>query len=184
MNSQPPGTPGPTVARRVHGWRWVPVVLVAAALSAASCSSSNGSPPQPNLATAKSDIQTLYTTYFNLSDKSVPAKLALMQDGASLKAGEVAAIKYSKLTSATGAIVQSVKILSDSACAKAHITEPCALVNYNIIGTNGGVPLPKQLGYAVYLDGHWLVSKATTCGLFALVLQTLAKPPALPACTS
>jgi len=171
-SAQPPGPPAAH-----HPWRrgWVPAILVATALSVTACSSATASSPNPT--SARSDVQRLYRTFFSLSNKSIPTKLALVQDGSNFKSAEIAAIKFgssfiapgSPSAPARGATVQSVKLLSDSACKKAIGSAPCAEVHYSIVATDGAELLSNLRGYAVYLSGHWLVSKTTLCGLFSLI---------------
>jgi len=144
---------------------------------AAACSGSSTSASAPNQATTKAEVTALYTTFFSLSNKSVPAKLALLQDGPSFKTAEIEAINFgstfiapgSNSAPAKGVTVQWVKIQPDSGCKKASAPAPCAEVGYSIVSTNGKNLLPNQRGYAVYVNGRWLVSKTTLCGLFRLI---------------
>ena len=177
MTSQSAGSTGRPRLRHGRRWGLAPVVLVMAALSATACSGSSSSTAAPNPATTRAEVTTLYTTFFSLSNKSVPAKLALLQDGPSFKTAEIEAINFgstfvapgSNSGRAKGVTVQWVKLLSDPGCKKAIVSAPCAEVDYSIVSTNGENLLPDLHGYAVYVNGRWLVAKTTLCGLFRLI---------------
>jgi hypothetical protein len=170
---------------RRRRWGWCSAVLVAATLGTAACSSSTtSSAPPPNPATAQADIQVPYGTLFNLSNNNVNAMLATIQDGESLRAATTNALTSPLSKSATGATVSAVSLLSASECAAAKVPHPCAKVTYSILGPGGQVLLPNSTGYAVYVDGHWLVAKATICGLFELLYQTENKTGTPQGCAS
>jgi len=177
---------GPTPTRRGRRRVWLPAALAVIAFSAAACSSSSSSSSAsaPNPAMAQSDVQTAYNTLFDLSNKSVPAKLAVIQDGQSLEQATTAAISSSLATSATGASVSEVSLLTASECDAAKVPYPCAKVKYSILGTGGAPLLGNTTGYAVYVDGKWLVSKATICGLFGLFYQAEGNTGTVPGCSS
>lgn len=177
MTSQPAQSPRWTPHHHGHRWGWTPVILAVTAVLVTACSGSSSSTAAPNPATTRAQVTTLYTTFFSLSNKSVPAKLALLQDGPSFKTAEIEAINFgstfvapgSNSGPAKGVTVQWVKTLLDSGCKKASLSAPCAEVGYSIVSTNGKNLLPDLHGYAVYVNGRWLVSKTTLCGLFRLI---------------
>ena len=178
MNSQTAAKSGSAAPCRFRSPGWALVVVAVAALSATACSKSNSSTAAaPNPATVQTDVKALYTTFFSLSNRSVPAKLALIEDGSKFGAAESAALKFGSTFSpfgpqaitAKGARVKSVTLVPDSSCEKANVSAPCAQVTYSIVGTDQQELLANQRGYAVYVNGHWLVSKTTLCGLFHLI---------------
>jgi hypothetical protein len=52
-------------------------------------------------------------------------------------------------------------------------------VTYNVLGKNGKALLPNAKGYAVFVNGKWLVSKPTVCALFSEAYTLVGKgtPP-------
>ena len=48
---------------------------------------------------------------------------------------------------------------------------PCAKVVYDINGPTGTAVLANSQGYAVDVNGTWLVAKTTICGLLGLFYQ-------------
>ena len=173
---------GPTRTRARRRWAWIPAALAVTALSAAACSSTSSS-TGPNPATTQADVQKLFNSFFNLAaDKSVSGKTAEIQDGSTLTVAAGQALNSSLAASAGGATVHTVTILSDSACAAAKVPSPCAAVKYDILGPGGQVLLPNSSGYAVYVNGKWLVSKTTICGLFGLFYQAEGNTGTPPGC--
>ena len=53
---------------------------------------------------------------------------------------------------------------------------------YDILGTGGTAILPNNNGYAVYTNGHWLVSKVTICTLLGLFYTAEGKTGSPPGC--
>jgi hypothetical protein len=180
---RPGGTPRTASWRAARRPRSVGAVAVLAAFSlgAAACSSGGSSSTAAtyNPATLQSDISSAYTTLFNLADKNVDAKVAVIQNGSKIRAAMQDALSNPIANSAAGAKVNTVTILSATACQHQGLPSPCAKVTYDILGpaTNGSQSaiLPNSTGYAVFVDGHWLVAKATICGLLGLFYQTLGK---------
>jgi hypothetical protein len=132
-----------------------------------------------NAKTAPTDIAKVYDSLFNLSNKSVGVKLAAIQDGSSLRTATTVALSSPLAAEATGARVTHVKLLSDSQCQQAGVASPCASVTYDILRKGGKVLLPNARGYAVFVNGKWLVSKPTVCALFSEAYTLLGKgtPP-------
>ncbi len=102
-------------------------------------------------------------------------RIAAIQDGQKIKPAFQQALNSSLAKSSAGAKLDSYKILSASACTKASVSSPCAKVVYDIDGPTGTAILPNSQGYAVYVNGKWLVAKATICGLLGLFYQAAGK---------
>jgi hypothetical protein len=163
---------------------WVAIALAGTAIVAAACSSSSSSSsttPPPNPATAQAAIQTVYNNFFNLANKNVDKTVAAIQGGSNLRPAINEAFASSLSNSATGATVTSATILSSADCKTAGVPTPCAKVSYNILGPGGQVLLNSG-GYAVYVNGQWLVAHTTVCGLFQLLYQTEQKSGTPPGC--
>ena len=165
------------------------VLVAALAVGVAACSSGGSAAPTTtfNAATAQSDISTAYTTLFNLSDKNVDSKVAVIQNGSLIRSAMSDALANPIANSAGGSTVHSVALLGKTDCSAQHLPHPCAKVNYDIDGpAQNGQPgaaiLPNSQGYAVYVSGHWLVAKATICGLLGLLYQTEGKQGAPTGC--
>jgi hypothetical protein len=134
------------------------LITATIAVSAAACggSSSGGGAstnPTANPAAAKTDITNLYQTFFS---SSIPKAMTLLEDGSSLsKAFQIA----NKLK---GNVTESAKVKSVT------LTGPTtANVVFELDG-NGSPLIPSSDGKAVYVNGHWVVSKQTFCSLVAL----------------
>lgn len=156
------------------------VVAAAAALSigAAACSSSSPKAASTtttqvkvNAAAAPAAIQTAYNTLFDLANPDVTSKVAVIQDGSSITSALQQALSSSLASSAGGSKIDSTQLLSSSGCTKAKVPYPCAHVTYDIDNSTGTAILPNSQGYAVYVNGQWLVAKATICGLLGLFEQ-------------
>ena len=133
--------------------------------------------PSPTAAIAAS-----YDAAFDLTDKTLGAKEVVIEDGESLREA-LASVESSSLTaSVTGTAIQSVTFLTDTACRAAHVSAPCAAVDYALLGPNGQVLGPTTTGFAVEDDGFWLVAKATACGVFNLVVQAEGVASSAPGC--
>ncbi len=155
----------------------VGALLGAVAIAIAACSSGGNSATTVtyNPATVQSDVSTSYNTLFNLANKDVNAKVAVIQDGASLKSAMSQALAAPISSSSAGATVHSASVVSDATCTSKHVPTPCAAVNYDINGTNGAAILPNNTGYATFQNGKWLVAKVTICVLLGLFYQTEGK---------
>lgn len=118
---------------------------------------------------AKAEIEHAYSTLFNFANHNVSTKTAVIQNGSALRAALKQALSSSLAKKATGAEVITVKVLSAEQCQEAALVSPCAMVTYNLLGPMH-VPLfsTPSSGYAVYVNGRWLVAKATICGLLEL----------------
>jgi hypothetical protein len=118
---------------------------------------------------AKVETEHAYSTLFDFANHSVSAKTAVIQNGSTLGAALTQALSSSLAKQATGAEVTAVRLLSTTQCQQAALVSPCAKVTYNLLGANHA-PLfaTPAAGYAVYVNGRWLVAKATICGLLEL----------------
>ena len=130
------------------------------------------------------EITQAYQTLFDFANPTVADKVAVIQDGASIEAGLSEALASTLATSATGAKVNNISFLDTSGCTQAMLPSPCASVTYDILGQSGTAILPNNQGYAVSIDGSWLVATKTVCGLLGLFYQATGKtgtPPGCPA---
>lgn len=155
-------------------------VALCTLLLLAACGSSS---PKMSPATAKADISRSYAAVFNFSNKSVSAKTSVIENGSSLKKAIAQALSSSLAKTATGAQVVSVKLLGATACSQAALPSPCAVVTYNLLGTNRK-PLftTPSSGYAVFVSGKWLVAKSTICGLLELFYSASGRSGTPPGC--
>jgi hypothetical protein len=162
--------------------------LSAVALTATACSSSNSAATtttaQPNPATAKADIGAVYQSLFNFADKSIGDKVAAVQDGAALRQGLSEAMASNLSSSASGARIDAMTLLSSSQCAAHKVPAPCATVTYDILAGNGVAVLPNQTGYATFVSGKWQVAKVTICGLLEAFYGAEQKKGIPPGCAS
>ena len=90
--------------------------------------------------------------------------------------------RRSEASAAQGAKIHTVKILTPAQCAKQSLPSQCAHVVYDILGTGGTAILPNNNGYAVYTNGHWLVSKVTICTLLGLFYTAEGETGSPPGC--
>lgn len=164
--------------------KFVGALLGALAIAVAACSSGGNSATTVtyNPATVQSDITTAYQTLFNLANKDVNAKVAVIQNGASIKTAMAQALASPIAGSAGGATVHSTSVVSNSTCSSKKVPTPCAVVNYDINGTNGTAILANNTGYASFQNGKWLVAKTTICVLLGLFQQTEGKQGNAPGC--
>ncbi|HXY29046.1 MAG TPA: hypothetical protein VEH82_12280 [Acidimicrobiales bacterium] len=120
-------------------------------------------------AKAKAEIEHAYSTLFNFANHSVSAKTAVIENGGTLRAALKQALSSSLAKQATGAEVITVRLLSTVQCQEAALVAPCAVVTYNLLGpTHAPLFSTPSSGYAVYVNGRWLVAKTTICGLLEL----------------
>jgi hypothetical protein len=130
----------------------------------------------PSLSASRAQITLAYSVLFDLSDPAVTPKLAVVQDGPTLKAAFTAAIHSALAAEAGGAKVLSVKVEQGTACTDDVLPSPCAAVVYDILSPAKAVLLSGSTGSAVYENSHWLVAKVTICAL--LTLDNGGKTPA------
>jgi hypothetical protein len=130
-------------------------VTVAMTLAACGGGSSSGSSSSPTAspAAAKAAVAHTYETFFS---SPIPVAKTLLEDGASLSAAFAIANRL-KGNAKESAKVHSVTLTSPTT----------ADVKYEL-DTDGNPVLPNADGKAVYVNGHWLVAKATFCQLVGL----------------
>jgi len=139
--------------------------------------------PRMNPTKAKNEIEHAYGTVFNFSNKKVSSKTSSIQNGSSLEKALTQVLSSSLGKEATGARVDSVKLLASTACSQVPLPWPCALVTYDVLGPNGTTLLSRSSGYAVYAQGKWLVAKSTICGLLQLFYQETGRSGYPPGCS-
>lgn len=173
-----PGIDGPASARagRLATAHRLPLVLAALALLVAACSSSSPG------ASASSLITASYKTLFNMANKSVEPKLAVVQDGASIRKAMIQALSSPLSSTAAGAKIDHATVLSSAGCTSLSLSAPCAEVTYDLLGTSGSPLMSTQTGYAVELDSTWLVAKSTICKLFELFYDAEGQTGHPPGC--
>jgi hypothetical protein len=123
-----------------------------------------------------------FNTLFDFADGSVTNKLAVVEDGETLRQAMTEAVSTPFVKAATGIKVNASTVLATPACAKATLPAPCALISFDVVGTGGAVILPNSEGYAVSIKGQWRVAKSTVCSLFELFYQASAKTGTPPGC--
>jgi hypothetical protein len=153
-------------------------LCLAGALALAACSSPAAKTttstraavnvPPPPAAESNADIKNAYKVLFDLANPAIAPKLAVVQDGQALKAAFTSALQSPFAKLAGGATVTSVTLESGHSCASRALPSPCADVEYTIVSPKNAVLLSGQKGLALWSGGHWLVGKATICGLLAL----------------
>jgi hypothetical protein len=117
----------------------------------------------------------------------VADKVAVIQNGASIEAALSQALSSSLAASAAGANVDDISFLDATGCSGASLPSPCASVTYDILGPTGTAILPGNQGYAVSINGSWLVATNTVCSLLGLFYTAEGKtgnPPGCPAAAS
>ncbi len=158
-----------TASRRT--WVTISAVLGAVSLLLGACGSSVTPPSSApmNPAKAKAEIEHAYSTLFNFANHSVSAKTAVIENGSTLRAALTQALSSSLAKQAAGAEVTAVRLLSAKECTQAALVSPCAKVTYNLLSpTHAPLFATPSSGYAVYVNGRWLVAKTTICGLLEL----------------
>jgi hypothetical protein len=144
------------------------IAVTLAACSSGSSSSSSTTTTQ-NPAQAQAAIATTYNSFFDGGNPNSNAKLTLLQNNAKL--ASVYNKAYNNPAAAmTAAKVTSVAVLPASQCQQAAVPSPCAKVSYDLNNRQTGAPLlAGQTGYAVNVNGKWLVSENTFCALVSLI---------------
>src|SRR5205807_9701097 len=114
---------------------------------------------------AQAQVTNTYQGFFDGGNPNSSAKLTLLQNN-----GKLTAI-YNKAynnpaAATTAAKVTNVAVLPASQCQQAAVPSPCAKVGYDLVNRQTGAPLlAGQTGYAVNVNGKWLVSQNTFCAL-------------------
>ncbi|MCL4423275.1 MAG: hypothetical protein M1115_08960 [Actinobacteria bacterium] len=138
-------------------------VLLAAGLMLAACSSS----PSLNQSVARKDVNRLYSSVLSTSShQPLSQKVADIQDGKELSP-LLGHLLSSEASAGVATQVHAVTFPSSSTCKKTVGATPCAKVVYTVL--LGGKPVLKDFtGYAVQVDNHWLLAKASLCNLLTL----------------
>jgi len=126
-------------------------------------------------------IDQVYATVFDPT-ASLADKLADIQNGAAIKGTFDQALSSSLAANLAGARVDSVVFPDAAACTTAGLSSPCARVGYDILDTSGTSLLGGEQGWAVEVDGTWLMATNTICSLLGLFYQAEGKTGAPPGC--
>jgi len=132
---------------------------------------------------ASAEITQAFETLFD-PNSSIADKVAVIQGGASIETALNDAFSSSIASSEGGATVDSITFPDDSGCAQAGLSSPCAAVTYDILGTGGTPILPGNRGFAVQVDGSWLIATNTVCNLLGLFYSAEGKTGTPPGCPS
>lgn len=172
------------VSVRVARVRWLAVAAVAVSFATGGCGSGKSvTTTTLGAGAAKAEIARAYGTLFDFTSGTVADKLAVIEDGSSLRSALTQALSSSLAKNATGAKVHSVMLLSAGACREGGVTHPCAKVSYDLLGPKG-TPLfsTPSTGYAVAPRGRWLVAKSTICSLLSLFYSASGRSGSPPGC--
>jgi len=134
--------------------------------------------------TPSDEITQAFQTLFDFADSSVADKVAVIQNGASIQAALSQALASSLGSSATGANLNNISFLDSATCTQDNLPSPCAQVTYDILGQGSSVILRNNNGYAVSVNGTWLVATNTVCVLLGLFYQAEGKTGTPPGCPS
>jgi hypothetical protein len=120
-------------------------------------------------AAAKTAITTAFVSFLNSADPNFDARVALIQDGDSIKA------LFNQLEQANSKVasygkVTDITLMSADDCSSNGFNSLCAGVTYDIyLKTDPTKPaLAGSKGYAVLDSGTWKVAKQTFCALASL----------------
>lgn len=160
----------------------VMAILAAVAITAGACGGSSSSATTIDAAAAPGQIASAYGQVFNFQDKTIGPKIAVIQNGSAIESSFTAALNSSLSSAATGSKIDSTKILTASQCTAQKLPSPCAKITYDLLGAGGSALLGGQTGYAVYLNGKWLVAKVTICTLLGLFYNAEGKSGSPPGC--
>ncbi|HVA04822.1 MAG TPA: DUF6801 domain-containing protein [Acidimicrobiales bacterium] len=139
--------------------------------------SSTTVPPTPDVSAIAQAFNTLFDP-----GSSIAEKVGVIENGSSIQTALTDAADSSFASNSTGVKVDDVTFPDDSGCADAGVDSPCAKVLYDILGASGTTLLPDNIGYAVSVNGTWLVSTATACNLLDLFWRTAGSPGLPPGC--
>ena len=162
----------------------VVTLLAAVGVTAAACGGSTTATTTTTIDTAAAPglIASAYGQVFNFQDKTVPPKIAVIQDGAAITASFTDALNSSLSSAATGSKIDSTTLLTSTGCKAQKLPFPCAKITYDLLGAGGSALLGGQTGYAVYVGGKWLVAKITICTLLGLFYNAEGKSGSPPGC--
>ena len=154
--------------------RWFGIPLAVAMLAACGSSSKPAATTVPTTlapattttldpVAAKAAITSQWEGFFDGST-SMDSRLAKLESGQQLTS---VLQGFSSQAATSTAKVTAITLLGDPDCTDNGVSAPCAKVTYDIL-VKGAVALPNSIGYAVDVNGTWLVSKSTFCTLAAL----------------
>jgi ABC-type glycerol-3-phosphate transport system substrate-binding protein len=115
-----------------------------------------------NADTARTEITTLYTTFFN-DQTPIDQAVQMLEDGESLRS----ALEQQKASGAAAGLTAQVKSVQFRSETQADVVVDLLL--------KGSPVAPNTKGEAKFIDGRWKVNKALMCTLLGLAGQT---PPA------
>ncbi len=141
--------------------------------------SSTTVPSSPDVSAITQAFQTLFGPSSTVSERA-----GAIENGSSLQTALTDASNSSLAANLSGVQVNDVTFPDDSGCTSAGVDNPCAKVLYDILGSGGSPVLAGNIGYAVSVNGAWLVSTATACSLLDLFWQAsgaAGNPPGCPA---
>ena len=93
--------------------------------------------------------------------------LALLEDGEDFATDIEAMRARSEQAGGISVAVKEVTALDETGCENAGVPAPCAEVLFDLV-VAGTPAVPDQVGYAIEVDGEWLVAKTTFCALASL----------------
>lgn len=142
-------------------------LMLACSLLLASFGSSGAGAASTGTASATRQVTATIVNLFNSNDPNEKARERLIQDASKYKANF-----YKLFSSAIAksnpvvAQVTAVAFPGSGACRTAVKVPVCASVTYNLeTAANGHALLTGLSAYVVYVDGKWLLSDVTFCGL-------------------
>ena len=164
-------------SRRLHNRAAAVLTVALVGVALAACNSSSAPPATtttvttttlPSVMSSTAAIKHAYSVLFDLSNPAVAPKLAVVEDGSTIKSAMTSTLKTGLAKQAGGATTTNISIEHGSACRDETISSPCAKVTFNIDSPQGKVLLSHDIGFAVYKGSRWLVSKTTICTLLEL----------------
>ena len=117
-------------------------------------------------AEAEDVTEPVTTTYLAFFD-GFSGDLALLEDGEAFAADIEAMRARSEAAGGITVDVKEVTALDETGCENAGVASPCAEVLFDLV-VAGTPAVPDQVGYAIEVDGEWLVAKTTFCSLASL----------------
>ncbi len=143
-------------------------------------------PPPSTTPSTSPDVSAVTQAFQTLFDpaSTVAERVGVIENGSSLQTALTDATNSSFAANLTGVKIDDVTFPDDSGCTSAGVHTPCSKVLFDILGPGAGTLLPGTIGYAVSVNGTWLVSSATACSLLELFWQAAGMagtPPGCPA---
>ncbi len=116
---------------------------------------------------AKTNITNAFVSFLNSADPNFDARVALIQDGASIKSLFVQLEQANSKVASTGQVTDIEFMTQDDCSSNVGFNGACAAVTYNVL-VSGKVALSASKGYAVLDSGTWKVARQTFCALAGL----------------